>query len=113
MNLLQESAAIMAAKKGDIGVMRLLGVVDVDQTAPDADGNTMAHYTAQVYSEKHILIYLRTLYWPGKRSAGDATVTSGFNFKYQNKQRAMHNTGNGDVEDLIDKNVREILIFLI
>ena len=35
-----ESAAILAAKKGDIETVRLLGDAGVDLRAPDADGNT-------------------------------------------------------------------------
>ena len=50
-------------------MVRLLGDAGVDLTAPVADGNTVALYTAQVYSRKHILPFLRTLYSAGKRSA--------------------------------------------
>jgi len=56
-------------------MVRLLGDAGVDLKVPDADGNTVAHYAAQVLNGKHILSYLHTLY-------------NDYDFNYQNKRRA-------------------------
>eukprot|EP01083_Nonionella_stella_P263680 895451_1 len=56
-----ESPVILAAKKGELEIIKILGQNQVDLTIADDQGNTVAHYASQVYNGKHILSYLHTL----------------------------------------------------
>ena len=89
-----ESATILAAKKGELEILKILGNNNVDLQVTDDQGNTVAHYAAQVFNGKHILTYLNRLYADQsggnneeQKEYGDDSI-SGFNFNYKNKRGA-------------------------
>lgn len=98
-----EAAAILAAKKGELEILKILGNNNVDLQTTDDQGNTVAHYAAQVFNGKHILSYLSKLYGDNtttrtttntttnghseQKEYGDDTI-NGFNFNHKNKRGA-------------------------
>ena len=93
-----ELPAILAAKKGELEILKLFGNAGVDLQVTDEQDYTVAHYAAQVFNGKHILTYLSKLYGADnnnnnsrknghteQKEYGD-TSTSGFNFNYKNKR---------------------------
>eukprot|EP01084_Bolivina_argentea_P042686 78694_1 len=76
-----ESPTILAAKKGELEILKIFGANGVDLQVTDDEGNTVAHYAAQVFNGKHILSYLNELYKAEEKGKE-------FNFNYQNKRGA-------------------------
>eukprot|EP00485_Elphidium_margaritaceum_P007570 CAMPEP_0202692052 /NCGR_PEP_ID=MMETSP1385-20130828/6543_1 /ASSEMBLY_ACC=CAM_ASM_000861 /TAXON_ID=933848 /ORGANISM="Elphidium margaritaceum" /LENGTH=1172 /DNA_ID=CAMNT_0049347525 /DNA_START=87 /DNA_END=3605 /DNA_ORIENTATION=- len=89
-----ESAVILAAKNGALDILKVFGEYKVDLKISDDQGNTVAHYAAQIYNGKHIISYLATLYGNNNSDGGgngngnDGGGGDGFDFNGKNKRGA-------------------------